>query len=138
MVSYGNGFSFSSQYDGRVLWDTAGFQFLAVSLTNGIVLAEFPDLQVSRLSYRFEETTSETVVLPWRNVPSNWVEVTIPYRTAILLVRGRRYCGVASWSNANVVSEARECPSRWPLSNIIWIPCMLAIIRIRIVTSVRS
>lgn len=88
MVSYGNGFSFSSQYDGRVLWDTAGFQFIAVSLTDGIVLAEFPDLQVSRLSYRFEEATSETVVLPWRNVPSNWVEATIPYRTAILLVHG--------------------------------------------------
>lgn len=88
MVSYDSGLGFSSQYDGRVLWDTAGFQFLAVSLTDGIVLAEFPDLQVSKLSYRFEETTSETVVLPWRNVPSNWVEATIPYGTAILLVRG--------------------------------------------------
>lgn len=88
MVSYGNGFSFSSQYDGRVLWATAGFQFLAVSLTNGIVLAEFPDLRVSRLSYRFEETTSETVILPWKNVPSNWVEATIPYGVAIILARG--------------------------------------------------
>lgn len=87
MVSYGNGFSFSSQYDGRVLWATAGFQFIAVSLTDGIVLAEFPDLQVSRLSYRFEEATSETVTLPLRGIPSNWVEATIPYGTAILLVR---------------------------------------------------
>nr|UVX75277.1 MAG: hypothetical protein [Bacteriophage sp.] len=73
---------------GRVLWDTAGFQFLAVSLTSGTVLAEFPDLQVSKLSYRFEETTSETVTLPWRNIPSNWNEATIPYGTAILLTRG--------------------------------------------------
>ena len=73
---------------GRVVWDTAGFQFLAVSLTSGIVLAEFPDLQVSKLSYRFEETTSETMVLPWRNIPSNWGEATIPYGVAILLVRG--------------------------------------------------
>lgn len=73
---------------GRVVWDTAGFQFLAVSLTSGVVLAEFPDLQVSKLSYRFEETTSETVVLPWRDIPSNWGEVTIPYGVAILLVRG--------------------------------------------------
>lgn len=88
MVSYGNGFGFSSQYDGRVLWNTAGFQFIAVSLTDGVVLAEFPDLQVSRLSYRFEETTSETVVVPWRGLPSNWVEATIPYGTAVLLVRG--------------------------------------------------
>lgn len=88
MVSYGNGFSFSSQYDGRVLWDTAGFQWVAVSLTNGIVLTEFPDLQVSRLPYRFEEITSETVTLPWRGIPSNWVDATIPYGTAILLVRG--------------------------------------------------
>lgn len=72
---------------GRVVWDTAGFQFLAVSLTSGIVLAEFPDLQVSRLSYRFEETTSETMVLPWQNIPSNWNEATVPYGVAILLVR---------------------------------------------------
>ena len=73
---------------GRVVWDTAGFQFLAVSLTSGTVLAEFPDLQVAKLSYRFEEITSETMVLPWRNIPSNWVEATIPYGVAILLVRG--------------------------------------------------
>ncbi|UVX34631.1 MAG: hypothetical protein [Namikivirus tsukuho] len=73
---------------GRVVWDTAGFQFLAVSLTSGIVLAEFPDLQVSKLSYRFEEMTSETALIPWRNIPSNWDEATVPYGTAILLVRG--------------------------------------------------
>lgn len=73
---------------GRVVWNTAGFQFLAVSLTGGTVLAEFPDLQVSKLSYRFEETTSGTMILPWRNVPSNWSEATIPYGVAILLVRG--------------------------------------------------
>lgn len=73
---------------GRVVWDTAGFQFLAVSLTSGTVLAEFPDLQVSKLSYRFEEITSETMLLPWRNIPSNWDEATIPYGVAILLVRG--------------------------------------------------
>lgn len=72
---------------GRVVWGTAGFQFLAVSLTSGIVLAEFPDLQVTKLSYRFEEVTSETMVLPWRNIPSNWGEATIPYGVAILLVR---------------------------------------------------
>lgn len=72
---------------GRVVWDTAGFQFLAVSLTSGIVLAEFPDLQASKFSYRFEEMTSETVTIPWRNLPSNWDEATIPYGTAILLVR---------------------------------------------------
>lgn len=74
-------------YDARVLWGTSDFQFLAVSLTSGSVLAEFPDLQVSKLSYRFEETTSETVTLPWRNIPSNWDEATIPYGVAILLVR---------------------------------------------------
>lgn len=73
---------------GRVVWDTAGFQFLAVSLTSGTVLAEFPDLQVSGLLYRFEETTSGTMMLPWRDIPSNWSEATIPYGTAILLVRG--------------------------------------------------
>lgn len=73
---------------GRVVWDTVGFQFLAVSLTSGTVLAEFPGLQVPKLSYRFEETTSETMMLPWRDIPSNWVEATIPYGVAILLVRG--------------------------------------------------
>lgn len=88
MGSYNGWFGASSSGNGRVLWATAGFQFLAVSLTSGIVLAEFPDLQASKLSYRFEETTSETVMLPWRNIPSNWVEATIPYGVAILLVRG--------------------------------------------------
>nr|UVM86228.1 MAG: hypothetical protein [Bacteriophage sp.] len=73
---------------GHVVWDTAGFQFLAVSLTSGVALAEFPDLQVSKLSYRFEEMTSETVLIPWRNIPSNWNEATVPYGTAILLTRG--------------------------------------------------
>lgn len=73
---------------GHVVWDTVGFRFLAVSLSDGTVLAEFPGLQVSRLSYRFEETTSETMVLPWRNIPSNWGEATIPYGVAVLLVRG--------------------------------------------------
>lgn len=73
---------------GRIIWNTAGFQFLAVSLTSGIVLAEFPDLQVDKLSYRFEGVTSETVLIPWRNIPSNWGEATIPYGVAILLTRG--------------------------------------------------
>lgn len=84
----GDWFGSSYANDHRVVWDTADFQFLAVSLTSGMVLAEFPNLQVSKLSYRFEETSSETVMLPWRNVPSNWDEATIPYAVAILLVRG--------------------------------------------------
>lgn len=88
MGLYNGVFGSSSSHDGRVLWDVPGFQFLSVSLTSGIVLAEFPDLQITKLSYRFEETTSETVTLPWGNVPSNWVEATIPYGVAILLVRG--------------------------------------------------
>lgn len=86
---------------GRVVWDTAGFQFLAVSLTGGVVLAEFPDLQASRLSYRFEEVTSETVMIPWRNIPSNWVEATVPYGVAILLVRG----SVVLWGGIVVKRE---------------------------------
>lgn len=88
MVSYAGSFGRSFSADGRALWDTTGFQFLSVSLTSGIVLAEFPDLNVSKLSYRFEETTSETVTLPWRNIPSNWDEATKPYGVAVLLVRG--------------------------------------------------
>lgn len=87
MDSYDGRFPSFGGHAGRVLWDTAGFQFLAVSLTEGIVLAEFPDLQASKFSYRFEETTSETVMIPWWNIPSNWDEATIPYGTAILLVR---------------------------------------------------
>lgn len=70
------------------LWDTTDFQFFAVSLTSGIVLAEFPGLQVSKLSYRFGEATSETVMLPWHDLPSNWGEATVPYSVAVLLVRG--------------------------------------------------
>lgn len=88
MVSYDGSFGSSFSTGGRTLWDTTGFQILSVSLTSGIVLAEFPDLHVSQLSYRFEETTSETVTLPWRNIPSNWDEATKPYGVAVLLVRG--------------------------------------------------
>lgn len=70
------------------LWDATGFQFFAVSLTSGSVLAEFPDLQAPKLSYRFGEATSETVMIPWHNIPSNWDEATVPYSVAVLLVRG--------------------------------------------------
>lgn len=73
---------------GRVLWARAGFQFLAVSLVDGTVLAELPELQLARLSYRFEEQTSETALLPWRDICCNWDEATMPYQVAILLVRG--------------------------------------------------
>lgn len=73
---------------GRVLWSQAGFQFLAVSVVDGTVLAELPELQLTRLSYRFEESTSETAVLPWHNICRNWDEATIPYQVAVLLVRG--------------------------------------------------
>lgn len=73
---------------GRVLWTRAGFQFLAVSLVDGMVLAELPELQLTRLSYRFEEQTSETALLPWHNICRNWGEATVPYQVAVLLVHG--------------------------------------------------
>lgn len=73
---------------GRVLWYQAGFQFLTVSLVDGTVLAELPELQLTRLSYRFEESTSETAVLPWHNICRNWDEATVPYQVAVLLIRG--------------------------------------------------
>lgn len=72
---------------GRVLWQRSGFQFLAVSLVDGTVLAELPDLQLTRLSYRFEEVTRETAVLPWHGICRNWNEATMPYQVAVLLVR---------------------------------------------------
>lgn len=77
----------ASADNGRVLWQRAGFQFLAVSLVDGTVLAELPDLQLTKLSYRFEETTSETAMLPWHNICRNWGEATTPYQVAVLLVR---------------------------------------------------
>lgn len=73
---------------GRVLWSQAGFQFLAVSVVDGTVLAELPELQLTRLSYRFEELTSETALLPWHDICRNWSEATMPYQVAVLLVRG--------------------------------------------------
>jgi hypothetical protein len=88
MVLSDDRFGSSRSVDGYALWDTTGFQFLSVSLTTGTVLAEFPALQVSKLSYRLEEKTSETAMIPWRNIPANWNEATIPYGTAIVLVSG--------------------------------------------------
>lgn len=72
---------------GRVLWARSGFQFLAVSLVDGVVLAELSELQVTRLSYRFEEATSVTALLPWHGICRNWDEATTPYQVAVLLVR---------------------------------------------------
>lgn len=72
---------------GRVLWARSGFQFLAVSLVDGVVLAELSELQVTRLSYRFEEATSVTALLPWHGICRNWGEATTPYQVAVLLVR---------------------------------------------------
>lgn len=80
--------SMAGMNGGRVLWQRSGFQFLAVSLVDGTVLAELPDLQLTRLSYRFEEATSETAVLPWHGICRNWDEATVPYQVAVLLVRG--------------------------------------------------
>lgn len=77
----------ASTNGGRVLWQRSGFQFLAVSLVDGTVLAELPDLQLTRLSYRFEEVTRETAVLPWHGICRNWNESTMPYQVAVLLVR---------------------------------------------------
>lgn len=71
----------------RVLWQRFGLQFVAVTLNDGTVIAELPDLQLTHLTYRFEETTSETATLPWRNAPRNWDEATTPYQVAILLLR---------------------------------------------------
>ena len=71
----------------RVLWQRSGLQFVAVTLNDGTVIAELPDLQLTHLTYRFEETTSETATLPWCNAPRNWDEATTPYQAAILLVR---------------------------------------------------
>lgn len=88
MVFSDGWFGSSHSVDGDASWGATGFQFLSVSLTSGTVLAEFPDLQVSKFSYRFEEKTSETVTVPWRNIPSNWDEATNPYGTAIVLVDG--------------------------------------------------
>lgn len=81
--------STASVNSGRVVWQRAGFQFLAVSLVDGTVLAELPDLQLTKLSYRFEETTSETAMLPWHNICRNWNEATMPYQSAILLIRDK-------------------------------------------------
>lgn len=86
---------------GRVLWSQAGFQFLAVSLVDGTVLAELSELQLTRLSYRFEEQTSETALLPWHGICRNWSEATVPYQVAVLLVRG----GTVLWGGIVVKRE---------------------------------
>lgn len=37
----------------RVLWQRSGLQFVAVTLNDGTVIAELPDLQLTHLTYRF-------------------------------------------------------------------------------------
>ena len=85
----------------RVLWQRSGLQFVAVTLNDGTVIAELPDLQLTHLTYRFEETTSETATLPWRNAPRNWDEATTPYPPYSCCANPPS-CGAVSWSNASV------------------------------------
>lgn len=99
--------SMASMNGGRVLWQQSGFQFLAVSLVDGTVLAELPDLQLTSLSYRFEEVTRETAVLPWRGICRNWDEATMPYQVAVLLVRNE----IVLWGGI-VVKRERSFESK--------------------------
>lgn len=69
-----------------MLSQSSEFLWLSVRLRDGVVLAEFPDLQVSSLEYRLEEECSASAILPYANLPSNWVEATTPFEVAILLV----------------------------------------------------
>lgn len=99
--------SMASANGGRVVWQRSGFQFLAVSLVDGTVLAELPNLQLTRLSYRFEEVTRETAVLPWYGICRNWDEATMPYQVAVLLVRNE----IVLWGGI-VVKRERSLESK--------------------------
>lgn len=63
-------------------------QWLIVKLVTGNVIAEVPNLQCTKLSYRIGKMTTSEAVLPWENIPRNWYDATRPYTSAILLVDG--------------------------------------------------
>ena len=63
-----------------------GVNFLAVSLIDGHVLCELPDLQVSEMIIRLEEASSTSAILPLRNAPVNWEPATRAYCCAVLAV----------------------------------------------------
>lgn len=63
-----------------------GINFLAVSLVDGHVLCELPDLQVPEMIIRLEEASSTSATLPLRNAPVNWEPATRAYCCAVLAV----------------------------------------------------
>jgi hypothetical protein len=63
-----------------------GVNFLAVSLADGHVLCELPDLQVSEMIIRLEEASSTSATLSLRNAPVNWEPATRAYCCAVLAV----------------------------------------------------
>lgn len=73
--------------NGNKVWDNSGLQWLAVEIVSGRVIAEFADIQCSKLSVKMEEITDSDFNLPFDNAPVNWLEATTPYKIAILLVR---------------------------------------------------
>ncbi|QHJ85201.1 MAG: hypothetical protein [Caudoviricetes sp.] len=69
------------------VWDDSVIQWLAVEIVSGQVIGELPDLQASTLSVRMEDITSTEAQLPYDKAPDNWLELTTPYKIALILVR---------------------------------------------------
>lgn len=84
----------------RVLWQRSGLQFVAVTLDDGTVIAELPDLQLTHLTYRFEETTSETATAPvGETLPAIGMKQPPRIRLPYFWCANQPYCGAVSWSN---------------------------------------
>lgn len=66
---------------------TPGLTWLAVSMTDGSVIAELKALQCSSVETRMMETVTRDASLPWDDTPTNWQQATTPGAIALLLIQ---------------------------------------------------
>ena len=85
------------------VWDDSVIQWLAVEIVSGQVIGELPDLQASTLSVRMEDITSTEAQLPYDKAPDNWLELTTPYKIALILVRDH----IPQWGGI-IIKRERE------------------------------
>ena len=64
-----------------------GLTWLAVSMTDGSVIAELKGLQCQSVETRMMETVTRDASLPWDDTPTNWQQATTPGAIALLLIQ---------------------------------------------------
>ena len=87
----------------RTGFDDTGLHWVAVELISGDIICEVPVLQVNLLEYHMQESSTVQANLPYDTAPRHWVDWTVPYTHALLLLQD----GVCVWGGI-IVKRLRE------------------------------